>query len=82
MQRLIAWIQTVLVPTLGPFGLFLVAFFDSSFLSMPEINDILVVTAAPDPATAWIYVLMATLGSLAGCLVLSGWAAAAGRPSS
>ena len=31
--------------------MFVVAFFDSSFLSIPEINDILVVTAAArDPA--------------------------------
>lgn len=71
MQRFIAWIQAVLIPTLGPFGLFLVAFLDSSFLSIPEVNDVLVITAAlKDPATVWISVLMATLGSLAGCLVL------------
>lgn len=71
MQRFIAWIQGVLIPTLGPFGLFLVAFLDSSFLSIPEVNDLLVVTAAmKDPATAWISVAMATLGSLAGCLAL------------
>jgi membrane protein YqaA with SNARE-associated domain len=71
MQRFIAWIQGVLVPTLGPGGLFLVAFLDSSFLSIPEINDLLVISAAiSHPATAWIPVLMATLGSLAGCLAL------------
>jgi len=71
MQRFIAWIQGVLIPTLGPFGLFVVAFLDSSFLSIPEVNDLLVVTAAmKDPATAWISVVMATLGSLAGCLAL------------
>ena len=71
MQKFIAWIQAVLIPTLGPFGLFLVAFVDSSFFSIPEINDILVITAAMNnPKTAWISVLMATLGSLAGCLVL------------
>jgi membrane protein YqaA with SNARE-associated domain len=71
MQRLIAWIQGVLVPTLGPAGLFVVAFLDSSFLSIPEVNDILVISAAMgNPATAWIPVLMATLGSLAGCFAL------------
>jgi membrane protein YqaA with SNARE-associated domain len=71
MQRLMAWIQAVLIPALGPFGLFLVAFLDSSFLSLPEINDILVVTAAIDnPRTAWLPILMATLGSLLGCLVV------------
>jgi membrane protein YqaA with SNARE-associated domain len=71
MHDIVVWIQTVLIPTLGPFGLFVVAFFDSSFLSVPEINDVLVVTSsAGDPATAWMYVLAATLGSLAGCSAL------------
>jgi membrane protein YqaA with SNARE-associated domain len=71
MHRVVLWIQTVLIPTIGPAGLFVVAFFDSSFLSLPEINDILVVTScALDPASAWIPITMATLGSLAGCSVL------------
>ena len=71
MHDIVLWIQTVLIPTVGPFGLFVVAFFDSSFLSVPEINDVLVVTsAAGTPATAWIYVLAATMGSLAGCTAL------------
>lgn len=73
MHKIALWIQQVLVPTLGPFGVFLVAFVDSSFISIPEINDIIVITAAArHPETAWIYVLMATLGSLAGCAVLWG----------
>jgi membrane protein YqaA with SNARE-associated domain len=71
MHGIVVWIQTVLVPTLGPFGLFVVAFFDSSFLSVPEINDLLVVTSsAAHPATAWMYILAATVGSLAGCSAL------------
>lgn len=73
MHRLVFWIQEVAVPFLGPGGVFLAAFLDSSFLSLPEINDLLVVTAAARaPETAWLYVVMATLGSLAGCSVL--WA--------
>lgn len=71
MTHIVLWIQTVLIPTLGPLGLFVVAFFDSSFLSVPEINDVLVVTSsAGNPATAWTYVLAATLGSLSGCSAL------------
>jgi membrane protein YqaA with SNARE-associated domain len=71
MHDIVVWLQTVLIPTLGPFGLFVVAFFDSSFLSVPEINDVLVVTSsAAHPPTAWMYVLAATLGSLAGCTAL------------
>src|SRR5688500_985642 len=71
MHDIVVWIQTVLIPTLGPFGLFVVAFFDSSFLSVPEVNDVLVVTSsAGHPPTAWMYVLAATMGSLAGCTAL------------
>ncbi len=59
------------MPFLGPAGVLLVAFLDSSFLSLPEINDLLVITAAArEPETAWVYVVMATLGSLAGCSLL------------
>jgi membrane protein YqaA with SNARE-associated domain len=73
MHKAVVWIQTVFVPLLGPPGLFVVAFLDSSFLSLPEINDILVVTSASaHPGRAWLYALMATLGSVAGCLAL--WA--------
>jgi membrane protein YqaA with SNARE-associated domain len=71
MHDAVLWIQRVLIPTLGLPGLFFVAFLDSSFLSIPEINDILVVTSSTvNPGTAWLAALMATLGSLAGCLVL------------
>ena len=73
MHKIALWIQQILVPALGPPGVFLVAFLDSSFLSIPEINDIIVITAAArHPETAWIYVLFTTLGSVAGCAVL--WA--------
>lgn len=73
MHKLLLWIQTVLVPTLGAPGVFLIAFLDSSFLSIPEINDIIIITAAArHPGTVWLYVLFTTLGSVAGCLTL--WA--------
>lgn len=71
MVKFVAWIQEVLLPFLGPFGIFLAAFLDSSILSLPEINDLLVVaSAAAHPESAWIPVTLATLGSLAGCAVL------------
>jgi membrane protein YqaA with SNARE-associated domain len=73
MHKAVLWIQQVLVPVLGPAGILLVAFFDSSFVSIPEINDILVVTSsAARPGLAWLYALSATVGSLLGCAVL--WA--------
>src|SRR4051812_18217376 len=73
MRRVVLWVQTVLVPLLGAPGMFVVAFLDSSFLSFPEINDILLVTLSHiHPGRAWLYALMTTLGSVAGCLVM--WA--------
>ncbi len=76
MHRLILWIQNVAVPALGAPGVFVAAFLDSSFLSLPEINDLLVVTSsATSPHRGWLFALMATLGSVAGCSVLwwIGW---------
>jgi membrane protein YqaA with SNARE-associated domain len=71
MHKVVLWIQIVLVPMLGPAGIFVIAFLDSSFISVPEINDILVVTSSSaHPERAWLYALMATLGSVTGCLVL------------
>lgn len=57
--------------TLGAPGLFLIAFLDSSFLSLPEIADLLVVyMVAHHKARMLLYVVAAVLGSLAGCLVM------------
>ena len=71
MHKLLSWIQFVLVPWLGAPGVFLAAFLDSSFLSLPEINDMIVVAAAvAHPETCWRVAVMATLGSLGGCVVL------------
>jgi membrane protein YqaA with SNARE-associated domain len=73
MHHAVLWFQQTLVPALGPWGVVVLAFLDSSFLSLPEVNDLLVATAAArDPARAWIYVVAATLGSVAGCMVV--WA--------
>ena len=71
MHKVVLWVQTVLVPMLGAPGMFIVAFLDSSFLSFPEINDILLVTSSHiHPGRAWLYALTTTLGSVAGCLVM------------
>ena len=70
MKGIMAWAKGVALTFGGP-GLFFVAFLDGSFLSLPEINDLLVVwmvTQHPDRLA--YYALMATLGSLAGCMVL------------
>jgi membrane protein YqaA with SNARE-associated domain len=71
MHRVVLWVQSVLIPLVGPFGFFVAAFLDSSFLSLPEINDILVMTAsAARPGMAWLYVAVTTLGSVMGSLAL------------
>ena len=70
MKTFLAWLQAFALAIGGP-GLLIIAFLDSSFLSLPQLNDLLVVTmVVPHPARFAYYALMATLGSLAGCLAL------------
>lgn len=71
MYGFVLWLQQVVVPSLGPHGMFVVAFFDSSFVSIPEVNDVFVVTwSAARPEQAWLFILATTLGSVAGCSAL------------
>lgn len=70
MKRLGAWIQAYAIAWGGP-GLFVIGYLDSSFLSFPEVNDLLVMgMAMRHPALLIYYSLMATLGSVLGCLTL------------
>jgi membrane protein YqaA with SNARE-associated domain len=56
---------------LGAPGLALVAFFDSSFLSLPEVADALLVLAVVHHPILWPYYAAATTaGSVAGCYAL------------
>lgn len=70
MQSFIKWIYGLAL-TLGGPGLLVVAFLDSSFVSLPQINDLLVVLMVVQHK-AWMpyYAAMATLGSVAGCYTL------------
>jgi len=64
------WLQAI-VATAGGMGLFLIAFLDSSVLSFPIINDLLLINlSVRNPARMPYYAAMATLGSVAGCLFL------------
>jgi len=68
--KLPIWLQDA-VASLGGFGLFLVAFLDSSVMSFPIINDLLVIhLSVRTPAAMPFYAVMATLGSLAGSIWL------------
>jgi membrane protein YqaA with SNARE-associated domain len=70
LNSLSNWIYGVALALGGP-GLFIVAFLDSSFISLPLINDVLVVLRVrQNPAWMVYYALMATLGSIAGCYVI------------
>jgi len=72
MSRFVQRIQA-LAMALGAPGIFLVAFLDSSILSLPEIADLLVIwMVTNNKPRALLYVVSATLGSLVGCLLLYG----------
>jgi membrane protein YqaA with SNARE-associated domain len=72
MGRFVRWIQGTAL-ALGAPGIFLVAFLDSSILSLPEIADLLVIWMVTyHKARFLLYVGSATLGSILGCLVLYG----------
>ena len=70
MARITAWIEGFALSVGAP-GLFIIAFLDSSFLSFPEVNDLLIVLLVINhPERMVLYAAMATLGSIAGCLAL------------
>ena len=71
LDRLPHWAQKLIIGVLsaaGGWGLFLIAFVDSSFGTLPIINDALVIALSLQrPEMMPFYVAMATLGSVAGC---------------
>jgi len=70
MKRLLDWIQGFAVALGGP-GLLIIGFLDSSFLSFPEVNDLLVVMMVTQHKHRLLYYSsMATIGSVLGCLAL------------
>ncbi len=65
---------------LGPVGMILIATLDSSLLSIPEINDVIVVTRVlHDPSEILYWPLLAATGSVLGCLLLYTLARKGGR---
>ena len=64
------WLQAI-VASAGGMGLFLIALLDSSVLTFPVINDLLLINLSVHyPARMPYYAAMATLGSVVGCLLL------------
>jgi membrane protein YqaA with SNARE-associated domain len=67
------WKQKVVVfaGALGAPGLFLISFLDSSVLTFPVINDLLLIDQSVEhPSKMPLYALMAASGSVLGCLLL------------
>jgi len=71
--KLSAWKQKIVgfAGALGAPGLFLISFLDSSVLTFPVINDLLLIELSiQHPARMPLYAGMAALGSLLGCVLL------------
>jgi membrane protein YqaA with SNARE-associated domain len=69
MKGFVIWATSSAI-ALGGIGLFLVAFLDTSFLSLPEASDILIVVTAKSPARLVYYASMLAAGSTVGSLIL------------
>jgi membrane protein YqaA with SNARE-associated domain len=56
---------------LGGLGMFVIALLDSSFLSFPQVNDLLIIVAsAKNPERMPYYATMTVFGSVIGCVAL------------
>jgi membrane protein YqaA with SNARE-associated domain len=67
------WKQKIVLfaGTLGAPGLFLISFLDSSILTFPVINDLLLIELSMQhPARMPLYASMAMIGSVLGCVLL------------
>jgi membrane protein YqaA with SNARE-associated domain len=65
---------------LGGLGLFVIAALDSSFLSFPQVNDLLIIYLSTKyPERMPYYASMTTAGSLLGCFLLYGVARKGGE---
>jgi membrane protein YqaA with SNARE-associated domain len=70
VSRLLKWIEGLALALGGP-GLFLLSFLDSSFLSFPQVTDILIIVlVTKHPELFLWYAGLPTLGSVLGCYVL------------
>src|SRR3989442_11578748 len=66
-----AWAVFRGLQIMGLPGIFIIAILDSSLLSIPEVNDVLVVRACiKNTSAVFYYPLIAASGSVIGCLIL------------
>jgi membrane protein YqaA with SNARE-associated domain len=70
LHHVLAWLLP-LAERLGAPGLAIIAFLDSSFLSLPNVGDALIVALTIQHPERWmLYSAATTFGSTAGCFVL------------
>jgi membrane protein YqaA with SNARE-associated domain len=70
LTKLAHWAEQVLLP-MGPWGLAAAAVLDSCFLPFPSGVDLWMITlAVNNPGHTPLYVLVATIGSVAGASIL------------
>jgi membrane protein YqaA with SNARE-associated domain len=70
LEAISLWLRNALLPY-GGYGLMVLAMCDSSFVSLPEVNDLLLMTfAINEPQSMVKFALLTTLGSLVGCSLL------------
>jgi membrane protein YqaA with SNARE-associated domain len=70
LESISLWLRNTLLPY-GGFGLMAIAIADSSFLSLPEVNDILLMTfSINNPDGMLKYAGLTILGSVIGCALL------------
>ena len=68
--RAIEWLKFTL-PSLGGLGILCASFIDSSFVPLPLVTDLLVMELSSlHPLRMPVYVTMAAVGSLGGCIVI------------
>src|SRR5438874_6223643 len=69
-EAISAWLRNALLPY-GGFGLMALAVCDSSFISLPEVNDVLLMTFAINEPDGMVkFALLTTMGSVIGCALL------------
>ena len=70
LKAISQWLLATLEPWGAP-GLMLIAICDSSFLSLPEVNDLaLMGLSINNPLRMWEYAAMTVIGSVIGCTLL------------
>jgi len=70
LEAISVWLRNTLLPY-GGMGLMVLAICDSSFVSLPEVNDVLLMTfAVNQPEDMVKFALLTTLGSVIGCALL------------